>query len=76
MYFNIIDATTNTIQFWNFFLEASEAVDQFSGMPAIEVGDTIVMDNCAVYHFEGGEFLEEFLAEVELIYTPNVFTRP
>ena len=31
------------------------------------------MDNCAVHHFEGGEYLEEFLAEigVELIYTPT-----
>ena len=73
VYFNVIDGATNTIQFWNFFLEASEAVDEFSGRPAIEVGDTIVMDNCAVHHFEGGEYLEEFLAEigVELIYTPT-----
>ena len=39
-------------------------MDQFSGRPVIEV---------AVHHFEGGEYLEEILAEMgeELIYTPT-----
>lgn len=37
-YFNVIDGATNTIQFWNFFLEASESVDKFAGRPAIEAG--------------------------------------
>ena len=63
MYFNIKGGATNTIQVWNFFLEATEAVDEFSGTSATEARDTIVMNSCAVHHFEGGEYLE-FLAEM------------
>ncbi|CAB4030762.1 Hypothetical predicted protein, partial [Paramuricea clavata] len=38
--------------------------------PAIAVGDIVVMDNLAVHHFDGGEVLENFLAEmgVELLF--------
>ena len=40
--------------------------------PVLDVGDTIVMDNLAVHHYEGGEILEDFLFEngIELLFTP------
>ena len=36
------------------------------------MGDIIVMDNLSEHHYEGGEVLEEYLAEmgIELLYTP------
>lgn len=72
-YFNIVDGATNTIHFWNFFFEASQAANATTGRPALEVGNIIVMDNLAVHHYEGGTVLEEFLAEmgIELIFTPT-----
>ena len=44
-----------------------------SGRPALEVGDTIVMDNCPTHHFAGREALQEWLNErnIELVYTPT-----
>ena len=40
--------------------------------PVFEIGDIIVMDNLNVHHYNGGEILEDFLAEsgIELLYTP------
>ena len=31
--------------------------------PILDVGHTIVMDNLAVHHYDGGEILEHFLSE-------------
>ncbi|XP_028404078.1 uncharacterized protein LOC114526751 [Dendronephthya gigantea] len=71
-YYNLIDGATNTVDFLNFFHEASEATNMETLRPVLEVGDIIFMDNLAVHHYEGGEILEDFLAEsgIELIYTP------
>ena len=71
-YHNIIDGATNTATFLNFFFEASEATSPLTGRPAIEVGDTIVLDNLAVHHYDGGAILEDYLEQmgVELVYTP------
>ncbi|XP_028395745.1 uncharacterized protein LOC114519771 [Dendronephthya gigantea] len=73
MYFNLVEGPTNTIQFLNFFAEASEATNLMSEGPAIEVGDIIVMDNLGIHHYDGGRILEEYLEEmgVELIFTPT-----
>jgi hypothetical protein len=48
-----------------------------TGRPALEVGDIVVMDNLAVHHYEGGEILEEVLAEmgIELFFYSNLFSR-
>ena len=41
--------------------------------PALEVGDIVVMDNCPIHHFAGGEALQEWLSDcnIELVYTPT-----
>jgi len=62
--YNIIDRPTNTVEFsWNFFEEAAHAANITTGF----------MDNLAVHHYEGGEVLEEYLANmgVKLIFTPT-----
>ena len=71
-YYNMLDGPTDTVQFLNFFEEAAHAVNFETARPALEVGDIIVMDNLSVHHYEGGEVLEEYLAEmgIELLYTP------
>lgn len=72
-YYNVIDGSTDTVQFLNFFEEAANAVNVNTHRPALEVGDIIIMDNFAVHHFEGGEVLEEFLWDmgIELLYMPS-----
>lgn len=72
-YYNILEGSTDTIQFWNFFWEACNASNYVTGRPALEVGDIVVMDNLAVHHYEGGEIIEEVLAEmgIELLFTPT-----
>ncbi len=71
-YFNLVDGATNTVEFLNFFSEATEVVNVTTGRPALDRGDIIVMDNLAVHHFDGGDVLEDWLAEmgIELVYTP------
>lgn len=71
-YYNLIDGATDTVQFLNFLEEAANTVGFETGRPVLEVDDIIVMDNLAVHHYEGGEVLEEYLADmgIELLYTP------
>lgn len=72
-YYNIIYGPTNTVEFWNFFEEAVNSANITTERPVLEGGDMVVMDNLAVHHYEGGELLEEYLADmgVELIFTPS-----
>ena len=59
-YYNLIDGTTNTARFLQFFEEASDAVNVVTGCPCLEVGDIIMMDNLSAHHYEGGEILEDW----------------
>lgn len=72
-YMNTIHESSNTITFLDFFGQATNAANIVSGRPALAVGDTIVMDNCAIHHYDGGEALQEWLRDrnIELIYTPT-----
>ena len=71
-FYNLVDGATNTVEFLNFFQEAAGATFMQTLRPVLDVGDTIVMDNLAVHHYEGGEILEDFLFEngIELVFTP------
>ena len=71
-YFNLIDGATNTAEFLNFFEGAADATNMTTLRPVLEIGDIIVMDNLNMHHYNGGEILEDFLAEsgIELLYTP------
>lgn len=70
-YMNIIDGAADTLDFLEFFGQAAKA-DIIFGRPALEVGDTLVMDNCPTHHNLGGEVLKEYLGEmnIELVYMP------
>ena len=70
-YMNIIDGAADTLDFLEFFGQAAQAENMF-GRPALEVGDTVIMDNCPTHHNLGGEILKEFLADmnIELVYMP------
>ena len=35
-----------------------------TGRPALEVGDILMMDNCATHHFAGGEALRVWLSSI------------
>lgn len=71
MYANTINGASNTVEFLNFFYEASQTT-QPNGNPVLEYGDYIVMDNAAIHRFEGGRVLAEWLDSfgVTMIYLP------
>ena len=71
-YAKVIDGSTNTLEFLQFFDEAGQSLNETFGLPSIYPGDIIVMDNLSS-HYEGGQVLEEWLADigVELLYTPT-----
>ena len=67
---NTVHGASDTIEFLRFFGEAGSAANIETARPALEVGDIVVMDNCATHHFAGGEALQEWLNErnIELVY--------
>ncbi len=71
VHFNLVEGSTNTIQFLNFFSEVSEATNMLSEHPTIEVGDIVVTDNLGVHHYDGRHILEEYLDDIgaELVFT-------
>ena len=72
-YMNTVHGASDTLEFLRFFGEAGSAANIETARPALEVGDIVVMDNCATHHFAGGEALQEWLNErnIELVYTPT-----
>ena len=74
-YANIVDGASTTIHFLEFWGEAANAGDVITGRPALEVGDVVVMDNCATHHFDRGVNLVSFFDElgIELVYTPAYY---
>ena len=72
-YMNTVHGASDTLEFLRSFGEAGSAANIETARPALEVGDIVVMDNCATHHFAGGEALQEWLNErnIELVYTPT-----
>ena len=70
---NAVHGACDTTDFLHFFGEAGNAVNIETERPALEVGDIVVMDNCPIHHFAGGEALQEWLSDrnIELVYTPT-----
>ena len=70
MYANTINGASNTVEFLNFFHEASQFT-QPDGNSILEYGDFVVVD-VAFHHFDGGQALAEWLDSfgVTLIYLP------
>ena len=54
-YFNLLDGPTNTVNFLEFFHEASQNTTPLTGRPILECGDIIIMDNLSCH--EGGEVI-------------------
>ena len=58
-YMNTVPGASATIHFLRFFGERGDRQTWKLRRPALEVGDTIVMDNCSTHHYAGGEALLE-----------------
>lgn len=71
MYANTLNGASNTLEFLNFFHEASQFT-QPDGNSILEYGDIIVVDNVALHCFDGGQALAEWLDSfgVTLLYLP------
>ena len=67
-YSNLLDGPANTVNFLEFFHEASQNTSPLTGRPILECGDIIIMDKLSCHHYEGGEVLNE--QGIELLYTP------
>ena len=70
-YMNTVPGPSDSMEFLRFFGEEGSAANIETARPALEVGDIVVMDNCATHHFAGGEALQEWFNERnnELVYT-------
>lgn len=72
MYANTVNGASNTVKFLEFFAEASMNF-QPDGRPILEYGDHVILDNCAIHHFEAGQILGEWLDDIgcTLVYLPT-----
>ena len=69
---NLLPCPYNGLELLNFFAEALEEED-FFGNPLLQVGDTVIMDNCGFHHARHVELvLRNMLAAhgIALIYQP------
>lgn len=72
MYANTLRGASDTLKFLQFFSEVSQNF-QLDGRPILEYGDHVILDNCAIHHFEGGQILGEWLDNIgcTLVYLPT-----
>lgn len=72
LYANTLDGVSNTLEFLNFFDEATNAT-QINGNPVLMAGDILVLDNCATHHNEGGFTLGQWLDGmcIDVVYLPT-----
>ena len=72
LYANIVHGATDTAEFLYFFNEAADGYTD-SGVPVLQPGDIVVVDNCPTHHNNGGRVLSLFLDNlgVEYIFTPK-----
>ena len=59
-YFNFIDGPSNTETYVNFFCEAANSYGE-NGLPALEPGDLVIVDNCPIHRFNGELRVSNFL---------------
>ena len=72
MYNNTVNGASDTMEFLNFFAEASGSI-QPNGNPVLMVGDIIVLDNCPTHHNAGGFALGQWLDTlgIDVVYLPT-----
>ncbi len=69
-YMNVIDRASNTLELLWFFQEAYTSANPATGRPCLEVGDTIVMDNCPILHYLFSASLPVFIRKCLIIPVP------
>ncbi|XP_068675165.1 uncharacterized protein [Montipora foliosa] len=72
LYANTLDGASNTLEFLNFFDEATKAT-QINGNPVFMAGDILVLDNCAIHRNAGGFALGQWLDTmgIDVVYLPT-----
>ena len=71
-YVNTVNGASDTVDFLNFFEEASSSGNPRTRRPCLQPGSVVVMDNCRTHHNNAGLILQEFLEDmnIELVYMP------
>ena len=72
LYANTLDGASNTLEFLNFFDEATKAT-QINGNPVFMAGDILILDNCAMHHNAGGFALGQWLdtMDIDVVFLPT-----
>ncbi|KAK3104846.1 hypothetical protein FSP39_011539 [Pinctada imbricata] len=70
-YYNFVEGAADTDNFVEFFYEAAESYTSI-GMPVLEPGDVVVLDNCPTHKHEGERRAKDFLGRmgIELVFLP------
>ena len=74
-YANTVPGSADTADFLRFFEEAYKSINIRTARTVLKPGLTIMMDNCATHHNQGGQILQEFLndIDIELVYMRAYF---
>jgi len=71
LYPNTLQRGLNTLEFLNFFDEATKAT-QIIRNPVFVAGDILVLDNCATHHNAGGFALGQWLDTMGIDVGPSI----
>lgn len=66
-HFNFVDGASNTDTYCAFWEEVTESVSE-SGLPALQPGDIIVVDNCPIHRNDGEIRTSNFLDRMGIGY--------
>ncbi len=74
---NVLDGASNTDTYIDFILDSADTY--VNGVPVLDAGDLLIVDNCKIHHYEAEELLTDFLASLGIeylflpTYSPGIF---
>ena len=66
-HYNFLDGASNTETFVDFFFEAANSTSD-NGLPSLEPGDLVIVDNCPIHRFNGEVRVNNFLCRIGIRY--------
>ncbi len=63
---NVLDGASNTDTYIDFILEALDTYQ--NGIPVLDSGDLLIVDNCKIHHHEAEEVLTDYLRRLGIEY--------
>ncbi len=68
---NVLDGASNTDTYIDFIIEAAQTY--VDGIPVLDHGDLLIVDNCKIHHYEAEDVLTNWLGSlgIEYIFLPT-----